>query len=83
MNAQLGDRQYFVDEVLRLREFWGKKTFWLDLDKASKAMAGLTIVWLNTKEPSQADERLMRATIVEFEMRLGYAISNLVAKNTV
>lgn len=65
----LGDRRYFHAEIVTLRKFMGQRTFWMDVDRARRALGGVFYVWMNTNDPTPSDGELMRFTADEFERR--------------
>jgi len=75
-NSELGSREYWKSECLRLRAAWGDKSFYQPIEKAGRAMSGLLYVWMNTKDATQEDTDLMCETSMEYDRRLLHVIMN-------
>ena len=68
--------QYFNSQVCELRNQWGYKTFWEDLNKIQLAMKALAHLYFNIKLNPQDEAQAaitFEATVLEFNRRAMYA----------
>jgi hypothetical protein len=67
------NREYFLDQVVHFREMMGTKTFWADLERASRGMYAMIHLYANysrDKSYEAEDETTMRALTIEYDRRL-------------
>ena len=65
--------EYFRDEVVRLRELWGTKSFWSNKDKPRIALGAIFYTYLNSP-PSESAKTLWESTVMECERREQYVV---------
>jgi hypothetical protein len=73
---KLGERQYFLNELVSLRDMWGYEDFWINFERANATLRGLGYVYMNTIDLKESDIFLMVATCDEFNRRAAYALVN-------
>lgn len=64
------EREYFLEQVVHFREIMGTKTFWSDVERASKGMYGMIYCYAKTKDLQPEDETIMRSLTIEYDRRL-------------
>lgn len=75
---QPGTPEYFRQEILAFRELMGQKSFWENVERAGRAMYGLTMVYVQTNPLSESDQNLYLATSSEYDRRLAYAMTSAI-----
>lgn len=70
-------KEYVLSEASRLREWLGQKSFWEDLEKASKAVQALLYAYVNIpeREFDESVERSVVFTCDEYDRRLAFILS--------
>ncbi|MFA5394949.1 MAG: hypothetical protein WC346_02910 [Methanogenium sp.] len=67
-------KEYFYWEVSNLRNMWGTKTFWKNMDNALTAFGAVLFIYFNLPDNEMNDAVIntMKAIQLEFGMRVGY-----------
>ncbi len=68
-------RKYFFEEIIRLREWMGDRSFWQG-NKPRNAIRGLLYVYANTDGLTDSDISIMEATTTEYDMRLALCLDH-------
>lgn len=77
MEEVVFNREYFLDQTVHFREMMGTKTFWADLERASRAMYAMIHLYAKySRDESYAaeDETIMRALTIEYDRRLAHVM---------
>ncbi len=73
--SQLGERQYFLDEVHRFFELIGTATFWdLPAENQEGAVKGLLYAYFNTEhgDKLESDAAILQAALTDYDYRRAF-----------